>query len=49
VTRRYYIAAEEVVWDFAPTGVAVADMTANNPGTWMMHCHVADHIAMQGC
>ena len=25
--------------------MATADMVADNPGTWMIHCHVADHIA----
>ena len=24
--------------------VAHADMPADNPGQWMYHCHVADHI-----
>jgi hypothetical protein len=23
----------------------VADMVADNPGTWLFHCHVADHMA----
>ena len=23
----------------------VFDMVADNPGTWMYHCHVNDHIA----
>jgi hypothetical protein len=32
--------------DRAPAGsMATADMLADNPGTWMIHCHVADHIA----
>ncbi len=22
----------------------VADMTPDNPGTWLFHCHVADHL-----
>ena len=22
----------------------VADMLADNPGTWMLHCHVSDHM-----
>ena len=25
--------------------MATADMVADDPGTWMLHCHVADHIA----
>ncbi len=24
--------------------MATADMVADNPGTWLMHCHVADHL-----
>ena len=24
--------------------MATVDMKADNPGTWMYHCHVADHI-----
>ena len=25
-------------------GIATADMVADNPGTWLYHCHAADHI-----
>jgi FtsP/CotA-like multicopper oxidase with cupredoxin domain len=24
--------------------MVTADMTADNPGTWLLHCHVADHL-----
>ena len=27
-----------------PGGMVTADMTVDNPGTWLMHCHVNDHI-----
>ncbi len=27
-----------------PAQTATADMIADNPGTWMFHCHVADHM-----
>jgi FtsP/CotA-like multicopper oxidase with cupredoxin domain len=55
-TRHYYLAAEEVTWDYAPSrkahdvidllpgSMATADMLADNPGTWLLHCHVGDHI-----
>ncbi len=32
------------VVELLPGSMAVADMVANNPGTWMFHCHVADHM-----
>jgi len=25
--------------------MATADMVADDPGTWTLHCHVAEHIA----
>jgi manganese oxidase len=28
-----------------PAGMVVADMVPDNPGTWLFHCHVNDHIA----
>jgi len=28
----------------APMGMMVADMTPDNPGTWLFHCHVNDHF-----
>ena len=27
-----------------PAQMKVADMVADNPGTWLLHCHVADHM-----
>ena len=27
-----------------PGSMASADMVADNPGTWLMHCHVGDHL-----
>jgi FtsP/CotA-like multicopper oxidase with cupredoxin domain len=33
------------VIELLPGSMATADMLADNPGTWMYHCHVADHIA----
>jgi hephaestin len=27
-----------------PATMAVADMVPDNPGVWLFHCHVADHI-----
>jgi FtsP/CotA-like multicopper oxidase with cupredoxin domain len=24
--------------------MVTADMLADNPGTWLLHCHVADHL-----
>lgn len=32
------------VVELLPGSMAVADMVASNPGTWMFHCHVADHM-----
>jgi FtsP/CotA-like multicopper oxidase with cupredoxin domain len=29
-----------------PMGMAVADMVPDNPGTWLFHCHVSDHLRM---
>jgi FtsP/CotA-like multicopper oxidase with cupredoxin domain len=28
-----------------PMGMIVADMTPDNPGTWLFHCHVNVHLA----
>ena len=28
-----------------PASMVVADMTPDDPGTWLFHCHVTDHIA----
>jgi FtsP/CotA-like multicopper oxidase with cupredoxin domain len=30
--------------DLLPAGMIVADMVPDNPGTWLFHCHVNDHI-----
>lgn len=30
--------------ELLPGTMKVVDMTADNPGTWMFHCHVADHM-----
>jgi FtsP/CotA-like multicopper oxidase with cupredoxin domain len=32
------------VVELLPGSMATADMLADNPGTWLLHCHVADHI-----
>jgi FtsP/CotA-like multicopper oxidase with cupredoxin domain len=32
------------VVELLPASMVTADMRADNPGTWMFHCHVADHI-----
>jgi FtsP/CotA-like multicopper oxidase with cupredoxin domain len=29
-----------------PMSMVVADMQPDNPGTWLFHCHVADHLRM---
>jgi FtsP/CotA-like multicopper oxidase with cupredoxin domain len=29
-----------------PMGMLVADMVPDNPGTWLFHCHVANHLRM---
>lgn len=33
------------VVELLPGSMVTADMTADNPGTWMLHCHVADHFS----
>jgi manganese oxidase len=35
------------VVELLPASMKVADMAADNPGTWLMHCHVAEHM-MEG-
>ncbi len=30
--------------DLLPGGMVVADMRPDAPGTWLLHCHVNDHI-----
>jgi Multicopper oxidase len=32
------------VIELLPGSMAVADMVADNPGTWLFHCHVAEHM-----
>jgi len=32
------------VIELLPASMKTADMTADNPGTWLYHCHVADHL-----
>lgn len=32
------------VIELLPGSMMTADMNADNPGTWLFHCHVADHI-----
>ena len=32
------------VLDLMPATAKVADMRVDNPGTWLFHCHVADHM-----
>jgi FtsP/CotA-like multicopper oxidase with cupredoxin domain len=27
-----------------PAGMVTADMVPDNPGTWLFHCHVNDHL-----
>ena len=33
------------VVELLPASMKVADMLADNPGSWLFHCHVADHMA----
>ena len=40
---RYHQRNTDVI-ELLPGSMATADMLADNPGTWMFHCHVADHI-----
>lgn len=42
-TVRYQNRQTDVI-ELLPASMATADMKADNPGTWMYHCHVADHI-----
>ena len=32
------------VIEILPASMKTVDMNADNPGTWMFHCHVADHL-----
>lgn len=38
------IARRTDVVELMPASMVTADMKADNPGEWMYHCHVADHI-----
>ncbi|HEY3857018.1 MAG TPA: multicopper oxidase domain-containing protein [Verrucomicrobiae bacterium] len=31
--------------ELLPASMKVADMVADNPGSWLFHCHVAEHMA----
>lgn len=31
--------------ELLPASMKVADLVADNPGSWLFHCHVADHMA----
>lgn len=42
-TLMYHQRHTDVV-ELLPGSMATADMRADNVGTWLMHCHVADHI-----
>jgi FtsP/CotA-like multicopper oxidase with cupredoxin domain len=42
-TVRYQQRHTDVV-ELLPASMATADMVADNPGTWLLHCHVADHL-----
>ncbi len=39
-----YIGRHTDVVELLPGSMASADMVADNPGTWLFHCHVADHM-----
>ena len=32
------------VVELLPASMKVADMVADNPGSWLLHCHVAEHM-----
>lgn len=32
------------VVELMPASMRVVDMVPDNPGTWLSHCHVADHM-----
>ena len=38
------VARRADVIELLPGSTVTADMNANNPGEWLYHCHVADHI-----
>lgn len=33
------------VVELLPASMKIADMRADNPGVWLLHCHVADHMS----
>jgi len=33
------------VVELLPASMRIADMRADNPGTWLLHCHVAEHMS----
>jgi hypothetical protein len=39
-----YMKRHTDVVELLPGSMATADMVADNPGSWMLHCHVADHM-----
>ncbi|MBI4985630.1 MAG: multicopper oxidase domain-containing protein [Rhodocyclales bacterium] len=41
---RHDAARRTDVIELMPASMVTADMKADNPGEWMFHCHVADHI-----
>jgi manganese oxidase len=32
------------VLNIGPANMEIGDMVSDNPGLWMMHCHVDDHL-----
>jgi FtsP/CotA-like multicopper oxidase with cupredoxin domain len=32
------------VLEILPASMKVLDMVPDNPGTWLFHCHVNDHL-----
>lgn len=39
-----HVARRTDVLELLPASMITADMEADNPGEWLYHCHVADHI-----
>lgn len=39
-----HVARRTDVVELLPASMVTVDMTADNPGEWMYHCHVSDHI-----
>ena len=42
-TLRFSQRSTDVI-ELLPGSMATADMLADNPGTWLFHCHVGDHL-----